>query len=150
MRTSLVAATTATVIALAVALSGCASPDTEAPASSSSAAPESSAPVEAPAADDRTGSFAGLNDKKVAGAVSVSGGELVLSGFSSDEGPDLKIYLTNGTDQAAVAAGRLVEAVSFDTASQTFSLPDVDTSTFTHVVINCDKAKAVFGAAELS
>ena len=98
----------------------------------------------------RTGSFAGLNGKKVAGTVTIADGKVTLSGFSSDEGPDLHLYLTNGDDEAAVTAGKTLGKVSYDTASQTFELGDVDASTFDTVVVHCDKAKAVFGAAGLS
>jgi hypothetical protein len=98
----------------------------------------------------RTGSFAGLNGKKVAGTVAVADGKVTLSGFSSDEGPDLHLYLTNGDDEAAVTAGKTLGKVSYDTASQTFELGDIDASTFDTVVVHCDKAKAVFGAAGLS
>ncbi|MGA1828752.1 DM13 domain-containing protein [Microbacterium sp.] len=98
----------------------------------------------------KKGDFMGLNGKTVAGTVTVSDTELKLEGFSSDEGPDLHVYLTNGTDEAAVSAGMLIDAVAFDKASQTFSLKDVDLSKYTDVVIHCDKAKAVFGAAALS
>lgn len=98
---------------------------------------------------DRTGEFAGLNGKTVAGTVTVSDSEIVLDGFSSDEGPDLHVYLTNGTDEAAVAAGVRIDAVAFDEASQTFMISDIDTSMYTDVVIHCDKASAVFGAAPL-
>jgi hypothetical protein len=104
-------------------------------------------------ADDmaaRTGTFEGLNDKSVAGTVEVSGTELVLSGYSSDEGPDLHVYLTNGTDEAAVAAGTEIDVVAFDEASQTFALDGVDVAGYDTVVIHCDKAKAVFGAASLA
>jgi hypothetical protein len=98
----------------------------------------------------RTGTFEGLNDKSVAGTVEVSGTELVLSGYSSDEGPDLHVYLTNGTDEAAVAAGTEIDVVAFDEASQTFALDGVDVAGYDTVVIHCDKAKAVFGAASLA
>ncbi|WP_353114173.1 DM13 domain-containing protein [Microbacterium sp.] len=98
----------------------------------------------------KKGDFMGLNGKKVAGTVTVSDTELTLEGFSSDEGPDLHVYLANGTDEAAVSAGMQIDAVAFDKASQTFSLKDVDLSKYTDVVIHCDKAKAVFGAAALS
>ncbi|WP_020013016.1 DM13 domain-containing protein [Promicromonospora sukumoe] len=98
----------------------------------------------------RTGTFEGLNDKAVAGTVEVSDSEIVLSGYSSDEGPDLHIYLTNGTDEAAVAAGTQIDAVAFDEASQTFALDGVDVAGYDTVVIHCDKAKAVFGAAPLA
>ncbi|TPX01184.1 DM13 domain-containing protein, partial [Schumannella luteola] len=70
--------------------------------------------------------------------------------FSSSEGPDLHIYLTNGDDEAAVEAGMEISTVSFSEASQTFSLSGVDVSGYDTVVIHCDKAKAVFGAASLS
>ncbi|MFD7026233.1 DM13 domain-containing protein [Promicromonospora sukumoe] len=102
------------------------------------------------AAEPRTGTFEGLNDKSVAGTVEVSGSEIVLSGYSSDEGPDLHVYLTNGTDEAAVAAGTEIDVVAFDEASQTFALDGVDVAGYDTVVIHCDKAKAVFGAAALA
>ncbi|MFI8525964.1 DM13 domain-containing protein [Promicromonospora sukumoe] len=100
--------------------------------------------------DPRTGTFEGLNDKAVAGTVEVSGTEIVLSGYSSDEGPDLHVYLTNGTDEAAVAAGTEIDVVAFDEASQAFALDGVDVAGYDTVVIHCDKAKAVFGAAALA
>ncbi|MFD7307402.1 DM13 domain-containing protein [Promicromonospora sp. NPDC059942] len=98
----------------------------------------------------RTGTFEGLNDKAVAGTAEVSDTELVLSGYSSDEGPDLHVYLTNGTDEAAVAAGTEIDVVAFDEASQTFALDGVEVADYDTVVIHCDKAKAVFGAAPLA
>ncbi|MEL7976720.1 DM13 domain-containing protein [Isoptericola sp. F-RaC21] len=97
----------------------------------------------------RHGSFAGLNDKSVEGTVAVDGDTLTLEGFSSDEGPDLHLYLANGTDEAAVSAGTELGDVAWDEASQTFTLDGVDASGFTDVVVHCDKAKAVFGAATL-
>lgn len=102
------------------------------------------------AAEMRTGTFAGLGGKTVAGTVDVGGTEVVLSGFSSDEGPDLHVYLTNGSDGAAVQTGVEVGVVAFDEASQTFALDGVDVDDYDTVVIHCDKAKAVFGAAPLA
>jgi hypothetical protein len=102
------------------------------------------------AAEPSTGTFEGLNDKAVAGTVEVSDTEIVLSGYSSDEGPDLHVYLTNGTDEAAVAAGTEIDVVAFDVESQTFALDGVDVAGYDTVVIHCDKAKAVFGAAALA
>ncbi|WOX14794.1 DM13 domain-containing protein [Streptomyces sp. N50] len=99
---------------------------------------------------DRTGMFAGLNGKKVTGAAKVGGSGVTLSGFSSDEGPDLHVYLTNGTDEAAVSAGKQLGGVKFDEKSQTFALNGADAAMYSTVVIHCDKAKAVFGAAKLS
>lgn len=97
-----------------------------------------------------SGSFAGLNGKAVSGTATIEGDELRLTGFSSDEGPDLHVYLASGTDEAAVSAGERIDAVSFDAEEQTFSLEGLDVSGYTDVVIHCDKAKAVFGAAKLS
>jgi hypothetical protein len=99
----------------------------------------------------RTGTFDGLNDKKVSGSVTVSGSSIELTGFSSDEGPDLHIYLASGTSEDAATSGTEIDAVKFDAASQKFTIPSgVDVSSYDYVVIHCDKAKAVFGAAELS
>ena len=115
--------------------------------------PQSSQPTTAMmqgASDTRTGTFTGLNDKHVAGAVKIASAQVALSGFSSDPGPDLHVYLTNGTDENSVTAGKALGNVAFDKPSQTFSIAGVDTSQYNTVVINCDKAKAVFGAAALA
>ena len=98
----------------------------------------------------RKGTFKGLNGKKVAGTVKVADGKVELSGFSSDEGPDLYLYLAKGSDEAAVMAGATLGKVDYDGASQTFDLKGVDAADYDTVVVHCDKAKAVFGAAELS
>ncbi len=96
------------------------------------------------------GTFEGLNDKSVEGTVSVSDSEITLADFSSDEGPDLHLYLANGTDEDAVASGVELGTVAFDEASQTFTIEsDVNVEDYTTIVVHCDKAKAVFGAAEL-
>lgn len=148
----------AALISMALALAACSSSKQASPGpamSQSTSAPAMSAPaMSAPAmsksASTRTGTFGGLNDKQVAGTATVTSGQVVLSGFSSDAGPDLHIYLANGTDENAVAAGKEVGSVAFDKASQTFSTNGADTSSYTTVVIHCDKAKAVFGAATLA
>ncbi|MBW1638632.1 DM13 domain-containing protein [Microbacterium resistens] len=153
------------LLALAGSLVGCsqtadpATPDSAMSDSTMSPGPSTSTSPEAEdmtgdgddmMAADRSGAFAGLNGKQVAGEVTVSGTALTLSGFSSDEGPDLHVYLTNGRDEAAVAAGMRIDAVAYDQASQTFMLDGIDVAGYTDVVIHCDKAKAVFGAASLS
>jgi hypothetical protein len=146
----------AAVLTMALALAACGSSkqassgpamsQTTSAMSQSTAAPAMSQSTAA----TRTGTFAGANDKHVAGTATVTGTQIVLSGFSSDAGPDLHIYLTNGADENAVAAGKEVGNVAFDKASQTFSTNGVDASSYTTVVIHCDKAKAVFGAAALT
>lgn len=157
----------AALLTMAVALTACSSSkaptagpamsqSTSAPAMSQSmsapamSAPAMSAPAMSQSASTRTGTFGGLNDKHVAGTATVTNAQIALSGFSSDAGPDLHIYLANGTDEKAVAAGKEVGSIAFDKASQTFSTIGVDTSSYTTVVIHCDKAKAVFGAATLT
>lgn len=151
MRKIALAATAA--LSLALALAACSPPDSmedTKPESSMSQSSDDAAAKAETASGGKSGEFMGLNEKNVSGSVTVTADEIALSGFSSDEGPDLHVYLAKGTDEAAVTAGMLVDAVSFDTASQTFDLDDVDTADYTYVVIYCDKAKAVFGAAELS
>lgn len=156
MRIKLFAVTA--VAAAGLALSGCSSSSTDsssAPASMSSSMATSMATSMQTSSvammHSATGTFGGLNDKKVAGTATVADGKVELSGFSSDEGPDLHIYLTNGTDEQAVSAGKELGKIVFNQASQTFTIPTgVDASTYKDVVIHCDKAKAVFGAAPLS
>ncbi|BBB43350.1 DM13 domain-containing protein [Mycobacteroides abscessus] len=101
----------------------------------------------APAA--RSGMFQGTGDKHVTGKVTVTGSTVEFTDFSSDEGPDLHVYLTMGETEADVDSGIRVAAIKFDQASQTFPLMGADTRGYTTVVIHCDKAKAVFGAATL-
>ena len=139
----------AALLTMALALAACGS------SKEASSGPAMSQTTSAPAmsqsaASTRTGTFAGANGKHVAGTATVTGAQIVLSGFSSDAGPDLHIYLTNGADENAVAAGKEVGNVAFDKASQTFSTNGVDASSYTTVVIHCDKAKAIFGAATLT
>jgi hypothetical protein len=143
------------VLALGLALAGCSSTPSGGSASSPDSMATSSAspmPSSSSMSGDmqKTGTFMGLNGKNVAGTVTISGSDLTLTGFSSDEGPDLHIYLTTGTDEAAVSAGKEISTVAFDKDAQTFALNGIDTSRYTDVVIHCDKAKAVFGAAPLS
>lgn len=130
------------------ASSGSSSSSTMHPSMSDSMTPSTSG--SAAAMMTRTGTFTGANGKNVAGMVKVSDSDITLSGFSSDEGPDLHVYLTNGTDEAAVMAGKEISAVKYDEASQSFMVDGADLSSYTTVVIHCDKAHAVFGTATLS
>lgn len=131
-------------LAIALSLAGCASP------SSGGAAAAQSSPT-AMASMHLSGTFAGLNGKTVKGTVSVDGDTITISGFSTDEAPDLHFYLTDGTDEDAVAAGMEVGAVDSTTGTVTLRLPsDVTALSYTNLVVHCDKAKAVFGAATLA
>jgi len=141
------------LLGLALSLSACGGTGTAGSASSSAPAaggtPSSMSSGSAMPMAMQHGTFTGLNGKSVKGTVTISDGKVTLSGFSSDEGPDLHLYLTSGTDEAAVGAGTQLGKVSFNTASQTFTLP-VGAGSAMDVVVHCDKAKAVFGAAKLS
>jgi hypothetical protein len=143
----------ASLFTVAVALTACGStkqqPSQPAPAMSQSTSASPQAAASASTAT-RVGTFRGLNDKHVAGIATINGDQVVLSGFSSDEGPDLHLYLTSGSDENAVAEGKELGPVAFDKASQTFSASGVDPSKYTTIVIHCDKAKAVFGSATLT
>lgn len=158
MRTKALLGTT--VVALTVVLSACSTGGdaAEEPMTTPTASQEE--PMASPSASQDesmtdasmmalTGTFAGLNDKSVAGTFMIEGTTITLEGFSSDEGPDLHLYLANGTDEASVDAGVELGTVVWDEASQTFELGDADASGFSHLVVHCDKANATFGAATL-
>ncbi|QHC57164.1 DM13 domain-containing protein [Rathayibacter sp. VKM Ac-2760] len=140
------------VVLIAGVLTGCAPSitTTQSSDSTSSSTPAGAAAPStlAPAGASLAGTFEGLNGKKVSGTATLEGATLDLSGFASDEGPDLHLYLTNGTDEKAVSAGVELGAVAYDSAKQTFTVDDA--AGYSYVVVHCDKAKAVFGAAKLS
>jgi ABC-type oligopeptide transport system substrate-binding subunit len=140
------------VLALGLTLAGCSSTPAASPSTPDTMSTSSSTPMPSSSAmtDMKTGAFTGLNGKNVKGTATISGSDLKLTGFSSDEGPDLHVYLTTGTDEAAVMAGKEISTVVFNQDTQSFMLSGVDASMYTTVVIHCDKAKAVFGAAPLS
>lgn len=144
----LTALTGAALLSATLALGACSSQTPTAQTATSPAPTAMHAMAMQPAS--RTGMFDGLNDKHVAGTVRLTGPQLQLSGFSSDSGPDLHFYLTNGSDENAVSAGKELGTVAFDQATQRFSLSGIDASHYHTVVINCDKAKVVFGSARLT
>lgn len=136
-------------VAVALTLSACGDSDSEsAPTASMSMAAGSS--MSSPMMSSMTGTFTGMGGKNVSGTATVADGKLMLSDFHTDEGPDLHVYLTNGTDEAAVMAGKQISAIDLIKMSQTFPLDGIDAGMYHNVVIHCDKAKVVFGAAMLS
>ncbi|MUL48013.1 DM13 domain-containing protein [Mycobacterium sp. CBMA293] len=149
MRIKPIAAGAAALFALT--LTACGTNEMAKSAGSSSTAPMTTAmqttAVQQAAA--RMGEFAGLGGKHVSGSAAVNGSTLEFTNFSSDEGPDLHAYLANGSSESDVAARKQISTIKFDQASQSFSLSGVDVGNYSTVVINCDKAKAVFGAASL-
>lgn len=148
MRISPLLASGAAAIALVAGLAGC-STQSDTASSSSPAATSTSSSADSTATF--TGAFSGENGKKASGTVTIADGTITLAGFSSDQGPDLHLYLTNGTTEADVKSGVVIDAVAWDKKSQTFTVPaGVDVSKYSHLVEHCDKALAVFGAATLS
>ncbi|WP_286150188.1 DM13 domain-containing protein [Mycobacterium sp. ST-F2] len=146
-----IVATAAAVFALTLTACGAnemKSAGSSSPASAAMTSAMTSAAM-TPSATTRMGEFTGLNGKHVAGAAKVTGGNLEFSNFTSDEGPDLHVYLTKGSTESDVAAGKQISAIKYDQATQSFPLTGIDTAGYTTVVIHCDKAKAVFGAASL-
>ncbi|NMD54371.1 MULTISPECIES: DM13 domain-containing protein [Tsukamurella] len=152
MRAShLTGAVAAVVLGLALTACGGAKDMAAEPMTSTGAASVSmSMPMSAPATAAVMGMFAGLNGKNVAGTATITGDAVELTGFSSDEGPDLHLYLAKGTTEADVKGGVRLGAIAYDKAAQRFTIPaGVSSAEYTHLVVHCDKALAVFGAAQL-
>jgi hypothetical protein len=147
-----IAATAAAVFALTLTACGAnemKSAGSSSPAMSSAMTSAMTSAMATASSAARTGHFTGLNGKHVAGTATVNGMNLEFTDFSSDEGPDLHVYLTKGSTESDVAAGKEIAAIKFDQAAQSFPLTGIDTMGYTTVVVHCDKAKAVFGAASL-
>lgn len=145
-----IAATAAALFALTLTACGGNEMKSAGPSSpATSAMSATSSAMMNPNAAARMGHFTGLNGKHVGGTATVTGANLEFADFSSDEGPDLHVYLTKGSTESDVAAGKEIAAIKFDQATQSFPLTGIDTMGYTTVVIHCDKAKAVFGAASL-
>lgn len=142
-------ATASLLGATALALSACSSTgSSDADMSSQAMSSMASSSMSASSMSSmQEGTFKGMNGKMVKGTATVENGMVTLSGFSSDEGPDLHLYLADGDDEAAVNAGTELGKVDAGMASQTFKLPEGAMGK--DVVVHCDKAKAVFGAAML-
>lgn len=148
MRTKTFLALGVSALALTAALAGCSSPSSSGGSAGGSSGGSTAA---AGSSVHLTGTFMGDNGKKAAGTVTIDGDTITLSGFSSDQGPDLHLYLANGTSEADTTAGVEIASVAWDKSSQTFTIPaGTDASKYTYLVEHCDKALAVFGDAPLS
>ena len=144
------ALTASSLLALGLTLSACGSSPSTAGSAASTHMTETMSPTATgqPMAS-RTGTFMGDNGKHVAGTVTVTDSQITFAGFSSDEGPDLHVYLTNGSAESDISSGKEISAITFNQASQTFKVSGVDVASYSTVVIHCDKANAVFGSAHL-
>lgn len=93
-----------------------------------------------------TGNFSGKNGKMVSGMAKISDGKLMLTGFKTDKGPDLHVYLTKDGD---IESGKSIAKIDLKKMEQSFSLDGIDTEMYNTVVIYCNKAHVTFGEAKL-
>ena len=70
--------------------------------------------MSSPMMSSMTGTFTGMGGKNVSGYGHRRRRQAMLSDFHTDEGPDLHVYLTNGTDEAAVMASKQISAIDPD------------------------------------
>ncbi|GBG97306.1 DM13 domain-containing protein [Lactococcus termiticola] len=134
----------AVAAAAVLVLAGCSAKSDNKTASSSS----SSAKTEMMSSTSMSGTFAGMNGKNVSGNVTVENGEIKLSNFKTDEGPDLHVYLAKDGD---VKSGAVDAKIDLKAENQTIKIPEgVDASKYNSVLIYCDKAHVTFGEAKLT
>lgn len=100
-----------------------------------------------------SGTFIGQAGHSVSGRAAVTEGtdgrQLVLVDLDSDNGPDLKVYLSPSSD-GEVAGGIELAPLKGNKGTQTYSLPpDVDLAATPNVVIWCKRFSTPFGTASL-
>jgi len=110
---------------------------------------------EEPEAIQRQGSFSGLNNYSAAGAVKIVEVDGVQTlafdeSFDTQNGPDLKVYLSENNVQSGEDLGEFVSlgSIKSRTGEQVYTLPD-NVDDFKSVVIWCRAFSAAFGAADL-
>lgn len=91
------------------------------------------------------GEFKGLNEHSVEGQIKIENDQLTFSNFSTDEGPDLHVYLAKGND---VTTGKQISKIDLKEASQTFDLSSINADDYDTILIYCNQANVAFGAAE--
>lgn len=90
------------------------------------------------------GMFKGENEHMVNGNVLIKDGKLVLTNFKTDEGPDLHVYVSKGTD---ISKARPIDKIDLTKERQTFDLSEVNVEDYDTVLIYCNKANELFGSA---
>ncbi|OBZ19447.1 hypothetical protein A8L34_08080 [Bacillus sp. FJAT-27264] len=95
----------------------------------------------------KTGMLSGSNKQISEGNVEIKDGKVMLTNFKTSKGPDLHIYLTKGKD---VQTGKSLGKIDLEKSEQTFDLAGANLSDYDSVVIYCDKAHVIFGAADIS
>ena len=86
------------------------------------------------------GSFRSHKNYKVSGSASVKGNKVTLRGFRTTPGPDLWIYVGNGS------ASKRVARLRANSGTQTYTLPAGNWST---VHIHCKRFSSTFGTASI-
>ncbi len=72
---------------------------------------------------------------------------LLLSNFSSDAGPDLKVYLSK---DSAASSFILLGNLKSTTGNQTYSIPNTATTTdYKYILIWCQRFSVLFGSAKI-
>ena len=90
------------------------------------------------------GQLMGQGKHKVMGMAKVTAKEVVLTGFSSDEAPDLNAYLTKDGD---VEHGLKLGKVDAKGAIQGYKLDKVDLSQYNTLTSHCDQVDETGGSA---
>lgn len=103
-------------------------------------------------AQPRSGIFAGLNGYMVRGGVTLlpaSGGVTIRmeSDFQSSSGPGLYVYLSNSA--TSVSGGLEVAKLRKTSGIDTYEVPGVSLTQYSHVFIHCKPFNIPFGAARL-
>lgn len=93
------------------------------------------------------GDFKGESGHTVSGKTKIKDGKLMLTDFKTDEGPDLHVYLSKGTD---VKDAKEISKIDLKESEQTFDLAGIDVEKYDTVLIYCDKAHELFGSAMYS
>ena len=95
-------------------------------------------------AADKSGSFTSHKSYKVSGKATVSeDGTIRLSGFSTTSGPDLYVYVGNGSPSTLVAK------LKRNSGSQTYKIPAALAKSISTVHIHCKRFSSVFGTARV-
>ncbi len=105
-----------------------------------------------------TGTFVGVGEHNVSGTARVvklanGGRRLVLRSFSTDNGPDLRVWLTKGVidESSDVTAYRGLGRLKRTAGSQSYVIPrGVRIASLRTAIIWCEDFSVLFGAARLS
>lgn len=89
------------------------------------------------------GNFSSEKNHSVKGDIKIEGGKLMLSNFSTDEGPDLYVYLAKGKN---IDDAKQIAKIDLTSENQSFELNNVDAENYDTVLIYCNKAHELFGS----